>query len=252
VSAFEDAVIQRIKQLEREVERLQKWERPDKTGWIPVSDTWTYVSATSFKITGKDVRYKFPKGTKIKLVQSGSTKYFYVIATAYSTDTTVTITGGSDYTLASATISGQAYSYAAAPQNFPQWFNYNVGWSCDSGTQPSIGNGILVGRFRLIGTSLLMRVSLRFGSTTTGGGGGNWQFNVPVTGLDYMYIGVAHIRNTGTNNYARYVQYYPVDYAVIKYFFGLDNETNLLYLTYNTPFTWANTDNLTFQLEYEI
>jgi hypothetical protein len=28
VSAFEDAVIQRIKQLEREVERLQKWERP--------------------------------------------------------------------------------------------------------------------------------------------------------------------------------------------------------------------------------
>ena len=28
MSAFEDAVIQRIKQLEREVERLQKWERP--------------------------------------------------------------------------------------------------------------------------------------------------------------------------------------------------------------------------------
>ena len=28
MSSFEDAVIQRIKQLEREVERLQKWERP--------------------------------------------------------------------------------------------------------------------------------------------------------------------------------------------------------------------------------
>ena len=28
MSAFEDAVIQRIKQLEREVERLQRWERP--------------------------------------------------------------------------------------------------------------------------------------------------------------------------------------------------------------------------------
>ena len=83
------------------------------------TDTWTYVSATSFKITGKDVRYKFPKGTKIKLVQSGITKYFYVTATAYSADTTITITGGSDYSLANATISGQAYSYAAAPQNFP-------------------------------------------------------------------------------------------------------------------------------------
>ncbi len=159
MSAFEDAVIQRIKQLEREVERLQKWERPivitdhgslsgladddhaqylnttrhdttdrhtlgtvvphddhgslsgladddhtqytkhpvssadnaiarwdgtdgDKLqnsvikiddngkfsgdaldGWIYDTDTWTYVSATSFKITGKDVQYKFPKGT---------------------------------------------------------------------------------------------------------------------------------------------------------------------------------------------
>ena len=88
-------------------------------GWIYDTDTWTYVSATSFKITGKDVRYKFPKGTKIKLVQSGITKYFYVTATAYSADTTITITGGSDYSLANEAISGQAYSYADTPQNYP-------------------------------------------------------------------------------------------------------------------------------------
>jgi len=179
VSAFEDAVIQRIKQLEREVERLQKWERPviitdhgaltglgddDHTqytkhpasstdnaivrwdgtggrtlqnssvaiddngklsgdgldGWIYDTDTWSYVSTTSFKVSGKDVCYKFPKGTKIKLVQNGNTKYFYVVATAYSTDTTITITGGSNYSLASGyTITGQAYSYAENPQNYP-------------------------------------------------------------------------------------------------------------------------------------
>ena len=118
MSDFDEKVIERLKRLEREVERLQVKERPDKTGWIPVSDTWTYVSATSFKITGKDVRDRFPKGTKIKLVQSGSQKYFYVIATAFSTDTTITITGGSDYSLANEAISGQAYSYAAAPQGF--------------------------------------------------------------------------------------------------------------------------------------
>jgi len=88
-------------------------------GWIYDTDTWSYVSTTSFKVSGKDVRYKFPKGTKIKLVQSGSTKYFYVVATDYSTDTTITITGGSDYSLANATISGQAYSYAENPQNYP-------------------------------------------------------------------------------------------------------------------------------------
>ncbi len=33
MSNFEDAVIQRIRQLEREVERLQKWERLDKPAW---------------------------------------------------------------------------------------------------------------------------------------------------------------------------------------------------------------------------
>ena len=103
-------------------------------GWIYDTDTWTYVSATSFKITGKDVRYRFPKGTKIKLVQSSTTKYFYVVATSYTSgNTIVTVTGGSDYSLVSGTISGQAYSYAAAPQNFPQWFNYTpiiyTGWS---------------------------------------------------------------------------------------------------------------------------
>jgi hypothetical protein len=40
VSAFEDAVIQRIKQLEREVERLQRWERPAYI-WKAYTPTWT-------------------------------------------------------------------------------------------------------------------------------------------------------------------------------------------------------------------
>ena len=38
MSAFEDAVIQRIKQLEREVERLQKWERAADLGLGKLSD----------------------------------------------------------------------------------------------------------------------------------------------------------------------------------------------------------------------
>jgi len=38
MSVFEDAVIQRIKQLEREVERLQKWERAADLGLGKLSD----------------------------------------------------------------------------------------------------------------------------------------------------------------------------------------------------------------------
>ena len=92
-------------------------------GWVYDTDAWhvQQISPTyQFKIVSKDVRYRFPKGTKIKLVQSGATKYFYVIATAYTSgNTIITITGGSDYALANENISGQAYSYVAAPQDFP-------------------------------------------------------------------------------------------------------------------------------------
>lgn len=90
-----------------------------KDGWQPDSDTWVYVSATQFKITGKNVVYRFPVGAKIKLTQSGSVKYFYVIACSYSTDTTVTITGWGAYTLSDVAISGQGVSYADTPQDFP-------------------------------------------------------------------------------------------------------------------------------------
>ena len=114
-------LVREISQLKGELEDLKIADKykSSTSGWIYDTDTWTYVSATSFKIAGKNVASRFPKGTKIKLVQSGSTKYFYVTAANFSTDTTVTITGGSDYTLASATISGQAYSYADAPQGYP-------------------------------------------------------------------------------------------------------------------------------------
>lgn len=94
-----------------------------KTGWILDSDTWVYVSATQFKITGKDVTARFPVGTKIKSTQT-TVKYFYVTAAVFSTDTTVTITGGSDYSLVNAAITDPYYSYVETPQGFPQWFNY--------------------------------------------------------------------------------------------------------------------------------
>jgi len=93
-------------------------------GWTNSEDTWVYVSASSFKVTGKNVTSMFRKGTKIKLVQSSIWKYFYVVSSSFSTDTTITITGGSDYTLANSTISSPRYSYAENPQTFPQWFNW--------------------------------------------------------------------------------------------------------------------------------
>lgn len=129
------------------------WVHRAQDGWILDADTYVYVSATSFKVEGKDVTARFPVGCKIKLTQT-TVKYFYVISTAFSTDTTVTITGGSDYSLANAAITSPYYSYQSCPQGFPQWLNYTETWTGFS-SAPSGG----VCRFKISGRLATMMLS---------------------------------------------------------------------------------------------
>ncbi|MEK7570699.1 MAG: hypothetical protein AAB553_00355 [Patescibacteria group bacterium] len=91
-------------------------------GWVPVNETWTYASADSptftFTLSG-DKTNKYSPGMRIKLTQT-SVKYFIVTAVSYSNpNTTVTVYGGTDYTLANAAITIPYYSEAKAPQGFP-------------------------------------------------------------------------------------------------------------------------------------
>ena len=96
---------------------------PRADGWIPVSDTWTYASATTITVpSGAASIYKVGMG--IRLTQSSTVKYFYIVGVA---DTVLTVTGGSDYTLANATIS--AVSYTNTPDTaigFPRVFQYTT------------------------------------------------------------------------------------------------------------------------------
>lgn len=106
-------------------------------GWTLATDTWTYASATTFTIAGVDRTAIFTPGTRIKLTQT-SAKYFVVVSSAFSTNTTVTVTGGTDYTLANATITLPYYSYQANPQGYPGWFNYTVTWGGFSSDPTSV------------------------------------------------------------------------------------------------------------------
>jgi heat shock protein HslJ len=95
-------------------------------GWILANETWTYASASTFTVAG-DVRTKYQKGNKIKLSNT-TVKYFYIVATpTYSApDTTITVSGGTDYALSNAggiTITANYYSKTANPQDFPLEFN---------------------------------------------------------------------------------------------------------------------------------
>ena len=87
-----------------------------QTGWNPIPGTCTYASATTFTIASIDYTTTFTKGTKIKMTNDGSTKYFYVVSSAFGANTTVTVTGESD--IANAAITAACYSYSDCPKGF--------------------------------------------------------------------------------------------------------------------------------------
>lgn len=124
-------------------------------GWLPISHAWTYASATTITVpSGAAARYA--KGDKIRLVQT-TTKYFYVVAVA---DTLLTVTGGSDYSVANAAISDIFVSKASSPVGFPGWFNYTpvfTGFSADPGS--------VVARFFIDGSRC--HTSVNMGSSGT-------------------------------------------------------------------------------------
>jgi hypothetical protein len=98
-------------------------------GWVDShAETWTYVSATTFTISG-DKTSKYQAGDIIRLKQGGAYKYFYIVSASYSSpNTTITVKDGIDgatYTLASAGITDNWFSKSANPQGLPATASFN-------------------------------------------------------------------------------------------------------------------------------
>lgn len=89
-------------------------------GWV-AAGAWTYASATTITVaSGAALIYGV--GDKLRWKQGAGYKYAYIVTVA---DTLLTVTGGSDYTVATPTaITDNYYSKASTPLGFPQWFNY--------------------------------------------------------------------------------------------------------------------------------
>lgn len=93
-------------------------------GWVPDTNAPTFATANSFTAGASDLTAVYSVGTRIKLTQT-TVKYFVVTASVFGAGTTtVTVSGGSDYTLANAAITTPFYSYVVNPQGFPGWFNW--------------------------------------------------------------------------------------------------------------------------------
>lgn len=89
-------------------------------GWIYDDvNTWTYASTSSFTVAGVDVTDQFPAGARLRIMQGGSVKYFKVLSSSFSTNTTVNLLAVTGTTLANSPIDKPAYSYDYAPTGFP-------------------------------------------------------------------------------------------------------------------------------------
>ena len=123
-------------------------------GWVAVS-TWAYASATSITVPSGAASI-YSVGDKIKLTQT-TVKYFYVVGVA---DTLLTITGGTSYTLTSATITSPYYSKFETPVGFPQYFNYTP-------TGIAASNVTLTGRFKVTGRECRCYIKAAFAGAIT-------------------------------------------------------------------------------------
>ena len=87
-------------------------------GWFTAIGSWTYASAdnpTGVITVPSGAASYYGVGDRIKITQT-TVKYFIVTAV---TDTTLTVYGGTDFTLADAAISAMYYSHVKSPLGFP-------------------------------------------------------------------------------------------------------------------------------------
>ena len=136
-------------------------------GWIPVSDNWTYASATTINVpSGATGIYQ--KGDKLRLKQGGSYKYYYIITVA---DTLLTVSGGTDYTVANSTITDVYYSHIENPFGFPiNGFNWTptIGGSATFGTATYTNQ---LGKIKILSGGVTA-MDFRIGWTNMSGGSG--------------------------------------------------------------------------------
>jgi len=226
------------------------------SGWYLITFAMTYVSATQFTVSG-NYTSMFIGGTKLRFTQT-SVKHFVVISSAYSPGTgltTVTITGGSDYTYTNAAIDYGYLSRVENPEGWPDWFNYAIAWTAPSASPAvAIGNGTLVGKFRIAGKNCRLRIYFLAGSTTAFGDTTHaWEFSLPLAPYSDGFFsaqGIAKVRDVGANNFNRQAHILNTD-TTLKYFDQLDSGTNVNNLYSNVPHTWAETDHMEIDITYQ-
>lgn len=118
-----------------------------KTGWIEVSDTWTFNSSTDVNVPN-NATLVYPKGAKVRFKQGGNYKYFNIIS---RTPTILTLKAGTDFTVANAAITNIAYSLDDVALDFPDYFTFAPALDTQDGTLAA--TNIIRAKYKVFGNS---------------------------------------------------------------------------------------------------
>jgi hypothetical protein len=215
-----------------------KLEAQIQYAWFDPNETWSYLSASTITVpSGAASRYSV--GDKIKLTQT-TVKYFYITAVA---DTVLTVTGGSDYTVANAAITANYYSKSTSPVGFPQYFNWTPSW-----TNLTVGNGVTVARFAIIGRMVRYHIDFTLKSGSSVGAGVSVTF--PVTGgaSNQLIYGEAIYVSSGTG----YTKGCIFEDNALRIYTSDGTYVTIATVTTTTPFTWKTNDNISIEGSYLI
>lgn len=222
-------------------------------GWVHVTDAWVYASATTITVP-TDATTEYSVGDKIRLTQT-TVKYFYVTAV---TSTTLTVNGGTDYTVANAAITDISYSKAVTPLGFPQYFTFAPAfnnWTIGTG-----GSAGTVAKYTLTGKTILFRITTTLGSSGQSVGG-NVTFSAPLAavagtlgGDNNNTIGHVQFQDTGTNSFWGVIRLNNADLQTTQVLISNASSTYLTgsALSSTVPHTWAAGDSMMIWGMYQI
>jgi hypothetical protein len=205
------------------------------SGWISVSDSWTYASASTITVpSGATSLYQ--KGDKIKWTQT-TVKYGVIVTVA---DTLLTIAVNTDYVVTNAAISAISVSHAESPVGFPDYFNFTASFG-NFGS----GSSTYAGRFSLKGRTATIWVHAVIGA----GGGvfGQISFaSLPIPALDlknYEWASAILMDANGS---------YWSAFVSGSNFWIRGTNGQFAATSATSPFTWAVGDSLDVTGTYEI
>jgi hypothetical protein len=202
-------------------------------GAVQLSDS-TSSTSTTLAATANAVKTTYDLAAAATPKSTFTAKGSIAAATAASTPANLSVgTDGQLLSADSTAATGLAWSYGGKSTAYtPIWTS--------SGTQPTLGNGTLVGKYSRIGDLVYFSIKLTFGSTTSAGTG-DYSFSLPfaMTNTSNGIAGSAAALNDGVAWYTGYTPNTVINIQTDKFIAILPSGVAI---TPTAPFTFGTAD----------